>query len=72
MIDSRLMWVAVVGSVLSACTVDKVYDSLQQREQLQCQQPSQSERERCLQQSSGDYETYKEHRNAEVKPSSTP
>ena len=67
MIHGRLLLLTFIGAFLTACTVDKVYSSLQQREQLQCQQPSQSERERCLQQSSGDYETYKEHRDAEIK-----
>ncbi|MFO1435346.1 MAG: hypothetical protein U1F34_02845 [Gammaproteobacteria bacterium] len=69
---TRILLVMTLGAIVSACTIDQVYGGLQQREQLQCQQPSQSEREQCLQQSSGDYETYKEHRDAEVKSGSTP
>lgn len=50
--------------LLQACTNREVYDALQNRQKVLCQEQPKSEYEKCMQQADESYDTYKKNREA--------
>ncbi|MFO1435255.1 MAG: hypothetical protein U1F34_02380 [Gammaproteobacteria bacterium] len=66
---SKITLLTVMSGTLwvqSGCTSEMVFNALQQREQLQCQQHMASEYDRCVQHASGSYHSFQASRAQEV------
>jgi len=50
--------------LLQACTNREVYEALQNRQKVLCQEQPKSEYEKCMQQEDESYDTYEKNREA--------